>query len=100
MMFDILSRSANVKVANRADVRSNATIFTDTALRAIAMHRPRGSSYHDIVVTSDKASFLGLRQIYWPDVSEQQIEKWYDPFVPVVRKYDDIINNHIRFLDS
>jgi hypothetical protein len=87
-------------VANRADVRSNATVFTDTALRAIAMHRPRGTFYQIFVVMSDKVSFLGLREIYWPDVSEQQIEKWYDPFIPVVRKYDDIINNHIRLLGS
>lgn len=53
----------------------------------------------NIVVTSDKVSFLGLREIYWPDVSEQQIQKWYDPFIPIVRKYDDIINNHIRLVD-
>jgi hypothetical protein len=32
------------QIANREKVRSNATIFTDTALREIAIRRPRGGS--------------------------------------------------------
>lgn len=33
---------ADFKVANKHKVVSNSTIFTDTALRALAIHRPRG----------------------------------------------------------
>jgi|SRR5579859_6796801 len=39
--FDKLIRLRN-DIANRLQLRSNATIFTDTALRSIAMYRPRG----------------------------------------------------------
>lgn len=77
------------------NIHSNATVFTDTALQNIAIHRPIGSLSF-IVLTSDVVSFLGLRDVYWPDVTEQQIRKWYPYFMRVVQRYDVIINNHIR----
>lgn len=30
-------------------------------------------------------------------MTEQQITMWFKYFAPTVQKYDDIINNHIRF---
>jgi hypothetical protein len=50
-----------------------------------------------VLLMSDKASFIGLREVYWSDITEQQIERWYGYFMSAVQKYDDIINNHIRF---
>ena len=50
-----------------------------------------------MLLMSDKASFIGLREVYWPDITEHQIERWYGYFISTVQKYDDIINNHIRF---
>lgn len=49
-----------------------------------------------IVLTSDKQCFLGLREVYWPDVPEEKIERWYGSFIHLVRRYDDIINNYVR----
>jgi len=48
----------------------------------------------------DKLIFLGLRDVYWPEVTVQQIEKWYGYFMPVVQKYDDIVNNHIKHVSK
>jgi len=50
-----------------------------------------------VLLMSDKVSFIGLREVYWSDITEQQIERWYGYFMSTVQKYDDIINNHIRF---
>jgi hypothetical protein len=41
---------ANFKVANKKKVRSVSTVFTDTSLRAIAIHKPRGICYRWILV--------------------------------------------------
>jgi hypothetical protein len=34
--------------------------------------------------------------VYWPDVPEDKIERWYGSFIPLVQSYDDVINNHVR----
>jgi len=44
----------------------------------------------------DKLCFLGLREVYWHDVPEEKIERWYGSFIQLVQRYDDIINNHVR----
>jgi len=72
-------------------------------LQSIAIQRPRGTISHQMVLTVDIPSFLGLLQFAtaeWPDVTEMQVKKWYKQFEPLVQTYDDKINDYIRCLES
>lgn len=45
----------------------------------------------------DIESFLALREVVCPDVTVNQIRQWYKHFIPTVQKYDDKINNHLKY---
>jgi len=45
----------------------------------------------------DTESFLTLREVVCPDVTVSQIRQWYKHFIPTVQKYDDQINNHLKY---
>ena len=47
--------------------------------------------------TLDVESFLVLRENICPEMSEPQIRRWYPHFVSPVCKYDDKINNHLKY---
>jgi hypothetical protein len=52
------------QIANRASVRSNATIFTDTALQELAIHRPRGTILYSFTEQQTKQLSLSCARSF------------------------------------